>query len=39
MQQLTALNLQCLHETDGNYKQCGDNIEDYMECLHHKKEV
>lgn len=31
--------VQCLHESDGNYKQCGDNIEDYMECLHHKKEV
>eukprot|EP00892_Ulva_mutabilis_P008839 jgi/Ulvmu1/6327/UM029_0035.1 len=29
----------CLHETDGNYKQCGDNFEDYMECLHHKKEI
>jgi hypothetical protein len=31
--------VQCLHNTDGDYKQCGDHFEDYLECLHHKKEV
>ena len=35
----SALLMQCLYTTDGDYKACGDHFEDYFECLHHKKEV
>ena len=31
--------LQCLYNNNGDYKQCDDHMQDYMECLHHKKEV
>ena len=29
---------ECL-TTEGDYSKCADLREDYMECLHHKKEV
>ena len=31
--------VQCLHEKKGDTVLCDDHMHDYMECLHHKKEV
>jgi hypothetical protein len=35
----SAVAMQCLSEKNGDTVQCDDHIADYMECLHHGKEV
>jgi hypothetical protein len=36
---VTDVFVQCVIDHNGDSVKCDDHMQDYLECLHHKKEV